>query len=921
MNGLGFHHGSYGDPRQNSHMVSPPPNKVLLDGYKESFETSIEERPRYNPLNKARPRSSALLNINDPVVMHLLMETAMADSREYEVLSYEEIEEIKKELSLLNSRIDATKRKLALESKLRDAAQSLHRLYSPKSRNSNSEETITSPKRTSRRISLLGHRHEGSDPIRQSDDEFAISTRKCEDLAQELWKLEGRAQDIQMRLLQHTAGILQMTHKGIIQNDSGNYTLPISPESMSRGSLPTIDSIDDFDERSLYRPVELFDAIFDGKAHSNMRSEDETKRDTIFAQQSLAIQDTERKLESLNKRMHEMILEANPANPIEPPPQASEDDDNLASELNLQPHLDYLENGIMMLHNNQTTHEQESEKSAIDVERKLENLNHHLHEILCQADAAPLGSIQPPPRATGTTAQVQIEYMTAALDRIEHNPDSMTTTRPHNNNTDKADEYQTVLTGLWDIIVAGEEDAQRWRSAQNDHPSSPLSPTGELTPEREFSLQAFSIKVQTMHSRYNNLQDQKHILTRQIQQQRALNSKSDAEKDAQFADLTEQLETLRRNLETKRHEATISQDQLSNVQEQLESSQRELSLLTQQKGANDSATLEAERETRRAAEENLLAQLRQKEDDLARLEEDRREGEEELLAQMKEKEEELLKLQSDFAEIRDDAGIAKVEMQATIDDLEMKLHQSSGELKASKAELIQLSATVTEKEKEVEKVQSELQQLEGEVVRLQTELTVSRAELDGAYGTRAQRAAEVAANPMIQREIDELNERNTVLTKELNELKTHYEVVTGQNTELQKRVQTLEHELQETISEFEFITAQGIQNEREHENLEHTIDGLKDRCEALEGQLSDEKVRWLGVKSPGAQVREGTIESTSTMVLKNEFKKMMRETRAENMKALRAEQDERRKLEAVIRNLRKEHGPRRTGLSQSVTAT
>ena len=48
------------------------------------------DQPRYNPLNQEHPRSSALLNVNDPVTMHLLMETAMLDSKEYEILSFEE---------------------------------------------------------------------------------------------------------------------------------------------------------------------------------------------------------------------------------------------------------------------------------------------------------------------------------------------------------------------------------------------------------------------------------------------------------------------------------------------------------------------------------------------------------------------------------------------------------------------------------------------------------------------------------------------------------------------------------------------------------------------------------------------------------------------------------------------------------------
>lgn len=65
-------------------------------------------------------------------------------------------------------------------------------------------------------------------------------------------------------------------------------------------------------------------------------------------------------------------------------------------------------------------------------------------------------------------------------------------------------------------------------------------------------------------------------------------------------------------------------------------------------------------------------------------------------------------------------------------------------------------------------------------------------------------------------------------------------------------------------------------------------------------------------------------ETMSTMVLKNEFKKMMRETRAENLKTIRVshdmkklwailvltnsqgEQEERRRLEGIIKGLKRD---------------
>jgi hypothetical protein len=45
------------------------------------------------------------------------METAIGDSKGYGVLSYEELEELKRERTTLLSRIEATRKKLALESK------------------------------------------------------------------------------------------------------------------------------------------------------------------------------------------------------------------------------------------------------------------------------------------------------------------------------------------------------------------------------------------------------------------------------------------------------------------------------------------------------------------------------------------------------------------------------------------------------------------------------------------------------------------------------------------------------------------------------------------------------------------------------------------------------------------------------------
>src|SRR5204863_59911 len=94
---------------------------------------------------------------------------------------------------------------------------------------------------------------------------------------------------------------------------------------------------------------------------------------------------------------------------------------------------------------------------------------------------------------------------------------------------------------------------------------------------------------------------------------------------------------------------------------------------------------------------------------------------------------------------------------------------------------------------------------------------------------------------------------------------------------------------------------------------------LQSECSNLESEM----VQSLGGKSVSSGGRDGlSSETTSTIGLKGEFKKMKRDTRAENLKALKviprfplrkppltlfaqAEQEERRKLEALVRSLKK----------------
>lgn len=690
------------------------------------------------------------------------METAIGDSQQYGVLSFEEVDEIKKELDILASRIDGTKRKMALENKLRDAATSLNRLYSPTSRESIAGGPTKSTSKRHRRSMMS--RGSGSDLLNKTDDELAATIRKCEDLSQELWRLEKRSQELQTRLLEHTAGVLQMTHKGYLDKDAAQQPENTNGYVNGFGGLDIMDVGHNFDDRSFYRTL---DALMEsGDGHSNGGGA------SSYVQQTQSIIQTERRLWDLNQRLRDAIAQASAGRLTFPHPPEPESSSQQDPETALQEQIEYMEKGLERMQRSQVEAVQHFKQSSNLTEERLEDLNSQLRGIIMRSSQDANPQCPPPPNVSGKGSDEQVAFLENGLDVLEQSFQRLKD-NGHTANS-KAGQYESELQGLWANMLAG-EDMSRQQNRDIDGAS-------ESVPREAFSMELLSSKLESLQSRVMEMQEQKDILGRQIQQQRELNSKSDNEKDAKLTALTAELQQAKRSLETAKGE--LSQGH---------------------------STLEAELTASKQGNDQLLAELQEK-------------------------------------------HVAISELKTELSN--NKQHQDS------------LRLTCQEKSAEADRARNEMEKFEGEMVRLQTELTVARAELDGAYGTRAQRAAEVASHPALQQEVAELNERNNVLNQ---------------------RVQTLQKELSETIGEYEVMTKSGIEYEKERENMENTIDGLRDRSEQLETQLGDEKVRWLGMKSPGVAGDRSSNEkgATSTSVLKNEFKKMMRETRTENMRALR----------------------------------
>lgn len=903
------------------------------------YNTPLEERASHQISLNTRLRAQN----GDAVGHHLLYETAMLDSQAYELLDIGEVDALKKEHTRLHSRIEAANRKLALESKVKDAAQNLQRLYSVSSRNR--PDTPQSPDSSRKsRSSLLGSKARTSSSgsgtgqtLHQAEDELAASTRKVEELNSTIKGLMDRKQLVERKLLRHTAAILAEQASRASQKISG-----MALTNGSRNSHRIAESLDEEDESSVYPPDE-FDGIRDillskpGSAGNKLsKTGNLQKVQEEHEQQMTSVQN---RLEQLNDQLRHVIGEASRTRGASPAAEFDWHDQSDDPSMRLESGFNKLENSLRTLEQEQQDVRQHyaliqdsaSTTTHNAVEEQLESLNRQLHNtLLLSADMQDMETLHEPPQATGHGYQQQLQYLTESLRSMEgillQAKDELRNAQEasggasraiedahakSSSHAQKLGEYEATLGGLWDILQS-ESVSRRPSTVDRDIDDEDGLPSPGTPLKQEFSLQAFSAHVQHLFDRAQSAKEQQDILRRQIQQQRELNGKSDAEKDEQLTDLQGKHDQLALEHGAVREELSRVMAGHAQADGEASSSRSELMNVT-----NELEGLKRTVDAKEQEHEETSRQLQEHQSSVADLE-----------AQITD-------LEAQVAELTDDARLSAVEAEA-----------KEKEATTNHAALTeQLAATVTTRdaaEQRHAELASEMEGLESEVVRLTTELTMAKAELEGAYGSRAERAKEAQAA-----EVAGLDDRNKAMSDELSKLQGEHESLTGAHSTLQgeheslrglhqalqseheslrglheqlgaehdtlrstheatlaslesargqtassnsdtdgNRTKMLEHELKDMTNEYQELTRESIQLEKERGQLEDLIDSLRDRCEALEAQLSDDKVRWLGFKGPGAAAENGR-EMTSTMVLRQEFKKMMRETRAEGVKLLR----------------------------------
>ncbi|KAK3058435.1 hypothetical protein LTS18_011298, partial [Coniosporium uncinatum] len=447
---------------------------------------------------------------------------------------------------------------------------------------------------------------------------------------------------------------------------------------------------------------------------------------------------------------------------------------------------------------------------------RLIDLNSKLHEPL-NARSRSLGQEHDAPPDEGAGHLAHLDYLSTGLTSLqETNRLLMTGNEEAKTRAQEcqkqAERYEVVLTGLWQIILAGEADSYERRKDAGE----PVEEDKDVDMTAPFALPDFSTKVQWLVT--------------------------------QSTDLREQLARTTSQYETAKEE-----------------------LVDQLNSAKKDATLQVDRVSK----------------DFRDVQQDREKREQQLTADLKARQEQVENLEAYIA------GAVQEEREArrrAEEDLEQRLEEAKRQIASVEAEReghesrhIDLRAQLTAKD-------AEFETLRGEIAGLKTELTIARAELEGAYGSRAERQKAADASADVQTKLEEAERKNKDLLQELEDLRTLQQGSRQITENSSRREEMLKSELTQLVAELQDMTRAGVEAEREREDLESQVDGLKDRIDQLQAELADEKVRWLGIKSPGSVASGGgggEGELTSLGAMRGEFKKLVREMRGEGVRALK----------------------------------
>lgn len=883
-----------------SRMSPPAPSptgKTLVEGYRKDIITGFErDHPRFNPvrlcvaqspvarppltsisqMNPSRPQSSALVDLKDPIQVHLLTETALTDSKQYEILSQEEVDDLKKQIQSLGQRIESTRSNLLIQSKYRDAATSMARLYSP-------------GRTDGRRRSLLGRNSGDQTRAKEAEAERQASERKCEELASELFNLEKRMMDPQRRLLEHTAGILQLTHKASKKKDATPTGQPLngmpgSPESLytySRNSMDQAAEGNYFDEspyefdqfeglqtarqpRANAIEIPLKSPIREQTSqlreemervkeeNAQLRNQQKNKTDGLVQ----SISEMEVRLENLNGSLREAIVRFNPTknDDYDDPPYGSAQHMEPGEMLKSQ--MDYLETGLFAIQA-----EQEEASGGQKMDQRIESLNRHIHEILLTVDP----DYPTPPQAFEADMEGQMAYLEDSMRAVDSELErAMDAASVGTSRKKDSDQVEVVLMGLWDIIQSGfaaikQQKDERRRARMEKGLEDDEGSDDEFDTDEPYTLNGFSARVQWLYQQATTLKDQKSVLKRQIKQQRELNNKSDAEKDEELARKQEEIEESRMLVSRAEKESMAAQEMLSEALEDLEKARAAAAASAAAESAHEEIEarnvkiqerdVQLEKHNALLQERDMqieqhIAQLRERDMQIERHDAQLKERDlqaEMHDAQLQERDNQIeihhaqLQERDDQIEMHN-ARLEELNKQINghhqqLQERDMQIEMHTAQIQEHMAQLQDRIAQIQERDAQIQKHNVELEDHIAKIQECHVGIQERDAQIEAHHSQLREQAAELRErNAQIQEQIAQIQERNTRITtleSDLQELQAHIHSAESNSHSSQSKLTEVEATIASLHAQIEEATQWRATAEQSEQELQTQLAAQK----------------------------------------------------------------------------------------------
>ncbi|CAG8448757.1 7438_t:CDS:2 [Ambispora gerdemannii] len=822
---------------------------------------------------ETRNNSYSLVDTTDDLLVQLLISQAIVDSKDFAILNLEDVEELKKEHSLLTNRMNALANKLALESKIREAASSLARLHA-----------------SNKRLS------------RQAGDHLSQANRKVDQVTTELWKLSQRASEVERKLFHHMSGVLSLGIKKLEEKQTQ------SPQQQQMFMDPGRNGIENLYNEIMGMENMTSDNELTNKV-TNLESSLQNAHQTL-ADARMSIRRKDKEIEELKSKVDDAVSEARERTIAELRTELEEVGSRL--DIVLRKHKAAKKDAFP--DDNDTEASEESDEGPNNRLSTMTTATQHLQKEQYRNISKNLSSLEKSLEEYQFRIYKLDQDLTAVKNKTEKDMDQQKESQQKELKAEKAkrESLEKQLIELKFKSRNNEDLEEQVKQLQVRQSNT----NADLQEQLKKITQEYELVIEGLKELFKNLPEK---LTKKME---ATNFTVDnfislvhqiGEENGQLLDEISQLQIKCGNIQEVG-------DEKEKLKEILQSTQLEL---------EETKLKYEDLELRAQNAKNNLTQFSEKETEL-RNEVTQLHTEIDAYKEKIRKHEAILKRQSVIAVVQDGKSI-KEEFQQQLasqeQEYEAQLKERDGVItrlrsdynnaiteKNNSAQTVkELEEMLSSKSRTLDQREVTINRLEADIVQLKMELAELKTASDGLKGKKA--TAAMFGNALNSNEINSLRSQLDAAHEEINNLRsanldlqlkvehlsknmaTVQSRFSAREEALENRSDMLQNELDGISLEFERLTKNFLDFDTERNKLQATIDKLNRQCEKLDDALADERIKNLG---------NNPKEPLNTAGLRKEFRTMMSNLRSEHAKALQRENEEKRLLDNLVRSLRRE---------------